>query len=139
MRHSNVSWIKILSLAAAMLVVLNLSMVAFGALPRSMRLYSDTTRFSVGYLAWLGIVVLAALECMRRSRRAVTFFLLGWSALVLSFAHAVTYPISTIYGSVRSAIHAVYNDVQAGGFLVFLIFFSIRGFSIIKRQMKEPK
>ena len=138
MRCRDFSLIKILSVALIIVVLGILSLFVFQALPDAMRVYSYSLRFSVGYLAWLGIVVLAGLECLRQFQNAKLFFLLGLCALVFSFSYVLASSgVKYSSGSFFSFAIGIYREFQSAGFLVFLTFFVVRGLSIIKRQPKD--
>ena len=128
---------KILLLAVVVLWLHAFSALLFQALPRPVRLHSYTTGFSIGYFAWLGILVVTVLECMRRFRHAEMFLLLGSCAFVLSCTYVFTTPVSTIAGSFQSTAIDIYSHFHSAGFLVFQTLFVIRGLSILRRQEKS--
>jgi hypothetical protein len=123
---------------SGMLLLFLFSPTVFEALPNAMRPNSFTIPFNVGYLVWLSMVVLAALECMRRFGRARLSFVLGLCALILSFAYVTaSCDFQLVWPSFLSFAVDIYRAFQFCSFLVFLAFFQYRGLIILKHQRAE--
>ena len=92
-----------------------------------MTLHTNTIHFSLGYVAWLALLTVAALECVRRFRYPISFFVLGLTALGLTFWFVMTSVSWWHMGQEVYQFQITYHYFRVVGFLVFLVFFLARG------------
>lgn len=103
-----------------------------------MQFYTDTFAFSVGYWLWLGVVVLLALQGMKRFQSPNWFLLAGVAALVLSHFYVFTHAPAPS-GGAWAAWRETCTFFRGLGFLVFLLFLLMRGGFLLLRASDRDK
>jgi len=101
-------------------------------------LHPHSVYFSVSYAACLGAISVGALHCIRRFRLPLIFFFLGLLSLAVMFWSALWLESALVRaGQADYQMGLPYRHFQRAAFVVFLIFFLIRGGYLLRHALNR--
>jgi hypothetical protein len=98
----------------------------------------DSVYFSMGYAVCLGLISLAALECVRRFRHPLASFVIGLAALGATLWFALSLESGLLSAGEWSAqMGPPYHYFRRVAFAVFLVFYLLRSGYLIRHAFSR--